>query len=36
MGSMATVEGILLLGQSFLGRFNSWAIDNSKHVLTLE
>jgi predicted aspartyl protease len=35
-GSMAAVEGSLLLGQSFLGRFKSWAIDNTKHALVLE
>ena len=35
-GSMAAVEGSLLLGQSFLGRFKSWSIDNTKHALVLE
>jgi hypothetical protein len=25
----------LLLGQSFLGRFNSWSIDNKRRVLLL-
>jgi hypothetical protein len=35
-GSMAGAEGALLLGQSFLGRFNSWSIDNNKHILILE
>lgn len=35
-GSMTTVEGSLLLGQSFLGRFKSWSIDNGKHALRLE
>ena len=29
-------EGPLLLGQSFLKRFKSWSIDNSKHELLLE
>ena len=33
--SVASVNGTLLLGQSFLGRFNSWSIDNTKHVLVL-
>ncbi len=35
-GSVADKKGTLLLGQSFLGRFKSWSIDNSKHVLVLE
>ena len=35
-GSVAPVNGSLLLGQSFLGRFKSWSIDNNKHVLMLE
>jgi len=35
-GSLADVRGSLLLGQSFLGRFKSWSIDNAKHVLMLE
>ncbi|MGE0854198.1 MAG: retroviral-like aspartic protease family protein [Hyphomicrobiaceae bacterium] len=34
--SMSAAEGILLLGQSFLGRFKSWSIDNANHVLILE
>jgi clan AA aspartic protease (TIGR02281 family) len=29
------LEGQLLLGQSFLARFKSWSLDNSKHVLVL-
>jgi predicted aspartyl protease len=32
-GSIASVQGGLLLGQSFLGRFKSWSIDNAKHAL---
>jgi clan AA aspartic protease (TIGR02281 family) len=36
MGSVASTKGNLLLGQSFLGRFTSWSIDNTKHVLVLE
>jgi clan AA aspartic protease (TIGR02281 family) len=28
--------GPLLLGQSFLSRFESWSIDNSRHVLRLQ
>ena len=35
-GSVSSADGALLLGQSFLGRFKSWSIDNSKHVLLLE
>ena len=32
----ASVKGIPLLGQSFLGRFKSWSVDNNKHALVLE
>jgi clan AA aspartic protease (TIGR02281 family) len=35
-GSIAPVEGSLLLGQSFLRRFKSWSIDNTNHVLLFE
>ncbi len=35
-GSVAAAKGSLLLGQSFLGRFKSWSIDNSAHALLLE
>ncbi len=35
-GSVAPVQGSLLLGQSFLSRFKSWSIDNSKQALLLE
>jgi clan AA aspartic protease (TIGR02281 family) len=35
-GSVAPSRGSLLLGQSFLERFKSWSIDNTKHVLLLE
>ena len=34
-GSVAPVEGALLLGQSFLRRFKSWSIDNQKEALVL-
>jgi hypothetical protein len=34
-GSSAAVEGELLLGQSFIGRFSSWSIDNAKESLVL-
>jgi hypothetical protein len=36
IGSLAPVEGSLLLGQSFLRRFKSWSIDNQRQVLVLE
>jgi clan AA aspartic protease (TIGR02281 family) len=35
-GSIAPAKGELLLGQSFLQKFRSWSIDNTKHVLVLE
>jgi clan AA aspartic protease (TIGR02281 family) len=35
-GSVSSRQGSLLLGQSFLGRFNSWKVDNAKHALILE
>jgi clan AA aspartic protease (TIGR02281 family) len=34
-GSVADVKGDLLLGQSFLGRFKSWSIDNARQALVL-
>jgi predicted aspartyl protease len=34
--SVASSTGSLLLGQSFLERFKSWSIDNTKHELRLE
>ena len=34
-GSVAPVEGGLLLGQSFLRRFKSWSIDNQREALIL-
>ncbi len=33
---VAAVEGSLLLGQSFLGHFKSWSIDNIRQALVLE
>jgi uncharacterized protein/predicted aspartyl protease len=33
--SVGPATGELLLGQSFLSRFNSWTIDNARHVLVL-
>jgi uncharacterized protein len=35
VGSIARVEGDLLLGQSFLSRFDSWSIDNHLQALVL-
>jgi hypothetical protein len=35
-GSVASSRGSLLLGQSFLKRFKSWSIDNTKQELLLE
>jgi clan AA aspartic protease (TIGR02281 family) len=35
-GSVGSVKGDLLLGQSFLSRFKSWSIDNQRQVLVLE
>jgi len=35
-GSIARVEGSLLLGQSFLKRFRSWSIDNQRQILLLD
>jgi hypothetical protein len=34
-GSVASVKGSLLLGQSFLNRFNSWSVDNRQRLLFL-
>jgi tetratricopeptide (TPR) repeat protein len=34
-GSVASAQGSLLLGQSFLRRFKSWAVDNGRHALLL-
>jgi clan AA aspartic protease (TIGR02281 family) len=35
-GSVASVQGSLLLGQSFLSRFKSWSVDNAKHALIFD
>ena len=35
-GSVSSSQGSLLLGQSFLERFKSWSVDNTKHELLLE
>lgn len=35
-GSVASVNGELLLGQSFLSRFKSWSIDNGRQILVLQ
>ena len=34
--SIASSKAVILLGQSFLGRFKSWSIDNEKHTLNLQ
>jgi predicted aspartyl protease len=34
--NVASVQGSLLLGQSFLSRFKAWSVDNSKHALVLQ
>jgi predicted aspartyl protease len=34
-GSIASVQGSPLLGQSFLNRFKSWSVDNANHALVL-
>jgi hypothetical protein len=34
-GSVAPLEGPLLLGQSFLSRFKAWSVDNLREVLVL-
>lgn len=36
LGSVAPMSGHLLLGQSFLGRFRSWSVDNDRNALVLE
>ena len=36
VGSVGSVQGSLLLGQSFLSRFKSWSIDNGRQALLLE
>jgi clan AA aspartic protease (TIGR02281 family) len=33
--SVASPKGSLLLGQSFLSRFNSWSVDNNQRLLFL-
>jgi hypothetical protein len=35
-GSIASVNDSLLLGQSPLGRFKSWLVDNAAHALVLD
>ena len=35
-GGVAPLQGSLLLGRSFLERFKSWSMDNTKHELLLE
>ena len=33
--SIGPANGLLLLGQSFLGRLESWSLDNKRHVLII-
>ena len=33
--SISSVNGSLLLGQSFLGRMGSWSLDNNRHILII-
>jgi predicted aspartyl protease len=35
VASIASVNGEILLGQSFLNRFKSWSVDNEQHTLVL-
>ena len=35
VASIGSVNGEILLGQSFLNRFKSWSVDNEQHTLTL-
>ncbi len=35
VASIASVNGEILLGQSFLNRFKSWSVDNEQHTLIL-
>jgi len=35
VSSIASVNGEILLGQSFLSRFKSWSVDNEQHALVL-
>jgi predicted aspartyl protease len=36
IGSVAPIQGSLLLGQSFLSRFRRWSVDNQHHVLLID
>jgi hypothetical protein len=35
VGSIASVNSTILLGQSFLSKFKSWSVDNEQHTLIL-
>ena len=35
VGSIASVNATILLGQSFLSKFKSWSVDNEQHALFL-
>ena len=36
MAGVSKAKGPLLLGQSYLGRFRSWSIDNERYLLVLK
>ena len=36
VASVASSSASILLGQSFLGKFKSWSVDNAKHALVLQ
>lgn len=36
VGSVSPSSGSLLLGQSFLGRLGTWAVDNRRHALVID
>ena len=36
VASIGSVNGEILLGQSFLNKFKSWSVDNEQHTLTLK
>jgi len=35
IASIASINGEILLGQSFLRKFKSWSVDNEQHLLIL-
>jgi hypothetical protein len=36
IGSVAPIQGSLLLGQTFLSRFRTWSVDNQHHMLLID